>query len=92
MTDDERQELFTLMQQWGRKPDILYQKVREWIEDKKIPECSPSATRTRGIRRWRLRRIAPDLCDGPDTWDWHAKDYARAIRALLHEIGKRRKR
>lgn len=38
MTDAERQELYTLMGQWGRKPEILYQKVREWIEDKKAPE------------------------------------------------------
>jgi hypothetical protein len=21
--------------------------------------------------------------EGPDCWDWHAKDYARAIRALI---------
>ena len=32
---------------------------------------------------------AASVCDGPDendgspdTWDWHAKDYAKAIRAL----------
>jgi len=30
----ERQELYTLMQQWGRNDDILYQKVREWVEAK----------------------------------------------------------
>src|SRR6266404_2779830 len=34
MTDDERQELYTLMQQWGRNEDIRYQKVREWVEPK----------------------------------------------------------
>ncbi len=38
MSNAERQELYTLMGQWGRNPDILYQKVREWIEDKKAPE------------------------------------------------------
>jgi hypothetical protein len=32
MTDTERQELYTLMQQWGCNDDILYQKVREWVE------------------------------------------------------------
>jgi hypothetical protein len=43
MTDAERQELYTLMGQWGRKPEILYQKVREWIEDKKAPEWLATA-------------------------------------------------
>ena len=43
MTDAERQELYTLMGQWGRKPEILYQKVREWIEDKKTPEWRNTA-------------------------------------------------
>ncbi len=34
MTDIERQELFTLMGQWGRDSNIAYQKVREWIESR----------------------------------------------------------
>lgn len=32
MTNMERQELYALMAHWGRDGDILYQKVREWIE------------------------------------------------------------
>ena len=59
------------------------------IVQQKLQSATDAEAKLAGARREALEEAAK-VCEGndgegPDTWGWHQKDYARAIRALLQK-------
>jgi len=69
--------------------------MKQYVNDKDEPKTdSPNSTPhfICGETRNNALEEAAGVCEqgdesgsGPDCWDWHAKDYARAIRALKRQ-------
>jgi hypothetical protein len=67
MTDAERQELYTLMDQWGRNKDVLYQKVRDWIESHEFAALAVKDAEIKALKAM-IPQCLPAACRDEYLW------------------------